>query len=308
MNGFLTFWFLVECREGEEKVKGPYDCCAVCRPVDSCSSDDCPDAECRDGEQTVFNGCCKVCVPKVDCSSVMCPDILCLNGSKPRIEDDRCCPVCHEERECEDDVVCPAIGCGEGQVDVRVEDECCPICRDADYCDTVVCPVFEGECPDDDDYRVQKDGACCPYCAGTICKDSIETRCDGFDRPVCAPGFFRGENCSEVVPEKDRFELTIEITVKGITLTPEDIKFFIANKLGLDPMYVTVDLIGDNTFVITVSWDRTNPPKGVDEAEMESKVEEVIASNSNFTAKKSSASTLVAGSILAILAVVALAF
>lgn len=128
-----------------------------------------------------------------------------------------------------------------------------------DYCDSVVCPMFAGNCPEDDDYHVQKAGSCCSYCAGTVCEDTENTRCDSDDTPVCSPGYYRGEGCADVVPESDRIEIHIEITVNGIILTEEDIKFFIAKKLGIDAMYITVDKTGDSTFVIAISWEKTSP-------------------------------------------------
>jgi hypothetical protein len=143
--------------------------------------------------------------------------------------------------------------------------------------------MFVGDCPEDDDYHVQKSGSCCSYCAGTVCQDSENTRCDSEDRPVCAPGYFRGENCTEVVPESDRVEIRIEITVEGIQLTEEDIKFFIAKKLGIDAMYIAVDRSADSTFVITVSWDKTSPPQNFDESAVQEQLDNIISANPNFT-------------------------
>ncbi len=279
-----------------------------------CNLVDCPqEVDCEDHEMEVQAGCCSVCMPRVDCEDVECPPIECAEGQHKRMRDEHCCPVCVDTRDCHKDAAnataCPDLNCAEGETLVQGEDDCCPRCVPENACNSVLCPAFTGDCPDDDDYHVKKNGTCCSYCPGTVCRDTVTTRCDSFDRPVCAPGWYRGDNCSEPVPESERVSIQVEITVNGLSLTAEDIKFFIANKLNIDAMYIGVDMTANNTFVITISWAVDAPPAGMDQAAIEQAVSQAIATNPNFVTatKKESTSVaahLAAGSVLLLAALV----
>ncbi len=286
---------------------GAYDCCPTCVPDNICDAAVCPKYPCKENQVEIDDGCCTICVGAVDCTMVDCAPVQCEAGMVPTIYDDSCCPVC-DYAECDEELDCPEISCAQNETAIVLANECCPTCVAENYCDTIACPMFAGDCPEDDDYRVQKSGSCCSYCAGTVCEDDENTRCNSDDVPVCAPGYFRGENCTEVVPESDRFEIRIEITITGITLSEDDIKFFIANTLNIDAMYITVDKTGDSTFVITVSWDKTNPPQDLDETAIESQIDSVIAANPNFTKATNPSSDAIKLTASVALAVVALAF
>lgn len=300
---------LVECEDEEEEFYGAYDCCPSCLPSNICDTVDCAEVECEDNEQELDDGCCTVCVPAVNCKMVECPTLECADGMMPTVYDDWCCPMC-DYLWCEDDdeLDCPEIECAANETAIVLADSCCPTCLPNNYCAGVMCPMFVGECPEDDDYHVQKTGSCCSYCAGTVCQDSETTRCDSDDRPVCAPGYYRGENCTEVVPESDRVEIRIEITITGITLTADDIKFFIANKLNIDAMYITVEKTGDSTFVITISWDKTSAPEDLDESAIQEQVDNIISANPNFNkaVNPSSGAMKVVASVALIAAALAL--
>ncbi len=260
------------------------DCCPVCVPKATCEIE-CPRVDCSDGEREVTIGCCPVCVAKLDCSLIQCPALECTEGIL--YSENSCCPKCAVPDPCEEVESCPKLNCTNGEIAVRVDGECCEICRSEDYCDKISCPQFTGDCPaaEDEDFMIKRDGTCCPYCP--TCRDTERTRCDRNDKPVCAPGFWRGPDCSEEVPANERLEISIEITVTRLALSESDIKTFISNKLGIDPVFITVTKNGD-TFTVIISDDATNP--SLDFGALQAQANEVIDSSSFFKKAETSGS------------------
>jgi hypothetical protein len=89
------------------------------------------------------------------------------------------------------------------------------------------------------------------------------------------------------VPANERLEIRIEITVSGISLEVSDIKTFIANKLEIDPVFITVTNNGD-TYTVIISDDATNP--SLNFGALQEQVDEVIESSSFFNKATSSGS------------------
>jgi hypothetical protein len=127
-------------------------------------------------------------------------------------------------------------------------------------------------CPEDQ--WIQRDGSCCPQCSA--CEDTAEKRCNWNDDPVCAKGFYTGDDCSTPVPPENRVTAEFTVTVctnpTCIQFTDQQVKTALANKGQVPPEHITVETVSSDadkcctTYAVTVADEKDNPEIDVDEA------------------------------------------
>jgi len=100
-------------------------------------------------------------------------------------------------------------------------------------------------------------------------------RCDWNDDPVCAKGFFTGDDCSEPIPpdQRESVEITILFCSTSCTQsTPQQIKTAIANKAYIPPEFLTIEIKSFSAddcctkYLVTVADEKATPSIDVNDA------------------------------------------